>query len=311
MHMRIRMAAVGLSLCVLLGLCSGCSESVKSVSGASLTAEDYTAYSSKAAPPQGQPYAASADRTVSASSALSPLPSDISSVRRMFLQSLKATNKLTDFQRTATRTLKVGQVELVKSAETCQSASDDAGVVQLTQLEASYKTETAQSRGLESRVTYLEDGIIYTLSNVEDSLDASNNQVNTVTSQKATEPEDAVPSFYLDLTERMIRSVDVSQSGSDVLYSITLDSDNCREQVINLLQKQPFGLTFDKDSFQLDYNVCSARSNADGLISEITTSISGRYQQDGQEQSSELTIKYVFSQPAAPPERPAWADVES
>ena len=307
MNTRIRMAAAGLFVSLLLVLVSGCNESVKSVSNPALTAQDYSLYSSQSVVPQ--PSYSTPATSAPTSSANAGLASDIPSVRKMLLQALQSTNAQTNFCRNVTRSLQLGEVELTNISESLQSAKTEAGLVQLGHLEASYKTATAQSRGLEISDTYLENGILYTQSTVEDSADAANNRDQAVTSAKA-ENTDAIPAFYLHLTDRMIRSVDISPAGSDMLYSLTLDPESCQEQVVELLQGETYGLNFEQTTFQLDYNVCTARSDASGCVIELSSSIGGRFLTDGVEQAGELNIKYTYSDlsTASVPARPVWIE---
>lgn len=242
-------------------------------------------------------------------SAAPNMSSDAASVRKSFIESLRATNGLPSFKRSVTRVLRVGEVELMRAAESLQSAYQAGSPVQLSVLQASYKTETAGSMGLQDVSTYLESGRLYTMTSLEDSIDAANNRSNAVAApQEGAEAAQAVPDFYLQLTDKMISSVDVSQNGSDVLYSFTLDPEASRPQILALLEGQTDRLDFDQSAFALDYNICTARSNADGCIVELTSSIGGRYTTAGEDRSGELSVKYVFSQlgTAQPPDPPQW-----
>lgn len=137
MNTRIRMAAAGLFVSLLLVLVSGCNESVKSVSNPALTAQDYSLYSSQSVVPQ--PSYSTPATSAPTSSANAGLASDIPSVRKMLLQALQSTNAQTNFCRNVTRSLQLGEVELTNISESLQSAKTEAGLVQLGHLEASYK----------------------------------------------------------------------------------------------------------------------------------------------------------------------------
>lgn len=298
-----RIEAAMLVALLLTGSAAGCQPAEKDVAG-SLYLE--TAPSSSQAIIPETPSPAASPVTSGAPPSMS---SDTASVRRSFIQALKATNQQTSFKRTVTRVLQVGEVELMRATESLQSAKGQDGIVQLGSLQASYKTETAGSLALEDISTYLENGQLYTRTTLEDSFNAANNRTNALAEPaEKSEAVAAVPAFYLQLTDKMISSVDISQNGSDLLYSFTLDPESCRAQVLELLEGQTDKLDFDQSAFSLDYNICTARSNADGLITELTSSIGGRYVSGGEERSGELSVKYAFSQlgTAKLPERPKW-----
>ncbi|MCI8361041.1 MAG: hypothetical protein HFE86_06875 [Clostridiales bacterium] len=244
-----------------------------------------------------------------ATSAAPAMSSDTVSVRKSFMQSLRTTNELPSFKRSVTRVLRVGEVELMRASESLQSADKAGSPVQLSVLQASYKTETAGSMGLQDVSTYLENGRLHTVTTLEDSKDAANNRSNAVAApREGAEAAPAVPDFYLQLTDKMISSADISQNGSDILYSFTLDPEASRTQILELLEGQTDRLDFDLLAFALDYNICTARSNADGFIVELTSSIGGRYTTEGENRNGELSVKYAFSQlgTAQPPDQPKW-----
>lgn len=290
---------------LLVGCAASCQPAAKDIAG---TLYIEAAPSSSQALIPETPAPAASPTTSEAAPAMS---SDTASVRKAFIQSLKSTNELTSFKRTGSRVLRVGEVELMRSTESLQSAESEDGPVQLGALQASYKTETASSMGLEDISTYLEKGLLYTRTTLEDSFNAANNRLNAVTEPvDKAEAVSAIPSFYLQLTDKMISSVDISQNGSDLLYSFTLDPDISRTQVAALLEGQADKIDFDKSAFALDYNICTARSNADGFIIELSSTIAGRYISSDEERSGELSVKYTFSQLGAAqlPDRPKWLD---
>lgn len=299
-----RMAAV--LLCSLLAcLCfAGCNGSGQ-VSG-TLYMESLQP-SSQTASPQA-PGTASAPDTASVDAAA--LPSGVSAVRRALVQALKATNEQKNFQRTVTRSLLVGEVELVYTHESLQSADGEKTPVQLQTVEAAYRSETASSLGWEDRVTYLENGLLYSRDSLEDSLDASNNKTAVVEGPvDSAQPVLPVPDFYVTLTDGMISNVDISQNRADILYSFTLDPEKTRDRIAALLHQDPYRLEIDPSALTIDYNVCTARSNAAGLVTELSSSIGIRYTLNGEELTGELNVDYAFGQFGATPapEMPDWA----
>lgn len=295
-------------LCGLIcGLClAGCNNGGQ-VSGTLYM--DSLLPSSQTASPQA-PATTSAPATASADTA--PLPSGVSSVRRALVQALKATNGQENFQRTVTRSLLVGEVEMVYTYETLQSADGTSAPVQLQTVEAAYRSETASSLGWEDRVTYLEGGVLYSRDTLEDSLDAANNKSEVVEAPVASaDPVQPVPDFYVNLTDGMITNVDISQNGADILYSFTLDPEKSQAKVARLLTGEPYRLAIDGTYLTVDYNICTARSNAQGFVTELSSSIGLRYMSAGQEQevSGELNISYTFDGfgTTPTPEMPAWA----
>lgn len=293
-------------LCGLIcGLClAGCNNGGQ-VSGTLYM--DSLLPSSQTASPQA-PATTSAPATASADTA--PLPSGVSSVRRALVQALKATNGQENFQRTVTRSLLVGEVEMVYTYETLQSADGTGDPVQLQTVEAAYRSETASSLGWEDRVTYLEDGVLYSRDTLEDSLDAANNKTEAVEAPVASaDPVQPVPDFYVNLTDGMITNVDISQNGADILYSFTLDPEKSQAKVARLLSGEPYRLDVDETYLTLDYDICTARSNADGLVTELSSSIGLRYMLNGQEMSGELNVTYTFDGfgTTPTPEMPDWA----
>ncbi len=238
------------------------------------------------------------------------LPSGVSAVRRSLVQALKATNEQKNFQRTATRSLLVGEVEMVSTHESLQSADGEKTPVQLQTVEAAYRTETASSLGWEDRVTYLENGLLYSQETLEDSLNAANNRTAAVKGPvDSAQPVLPVPDFYVTLTDGMISNVDISQNGADILYSFTLDPEKTRDKVAALLQEAPYRLEIDPSALGVDYNVCTARSNAEGFVTELSSSIGIRYALDGEELAGELNVDYAFDQfgTTPTPEMPDWA----
>ena len=300
-----RIGAVLLCAALAGASIAGCQSAKQTGSGDNAYYSITSSLPSQAEMPEAAAYQTSSAVSVSSS----PMSSDVPTVRKTLLQALKATNGQASFTRSVSRKLQVGQVELVQVNEKLQSATVENRPVQAGSMSATYKTETAQSLGLENTDFYFDKGVLHKITNLEDSANTANNLQNAVTvAETGASAEAAVPAFYLNLTDKMISSVDVSQNGSDILYSFTLDPENSRSQVIELLKNQTDRLEFEEKSFILDYNVCTARSDAAGCVTELSSSIGGRYKKNDVEQAGELTVKYTFSNlgTTEPPLPPAW-----